>query len=119
MHGLLIKFLLVFVGGVSIAVVVTQVILPRLADKNHPPLLPKTSSQPDILGSNSLEEETTQGKVKTFVQNTLNQVVDQFAQSKAVAPLVETSQSVQKAVKDVQSLPDSQKAAICREICTP
>jgi hypothetical protein len=70
----------------------------------------------NVLGAETIVEED---KVKGFVQTAINVVISHFVDSEAAAPLVETTQSVQKAVTDVQTLPDNQKAAICREICAP
>lgn len=115
-NHLLLKFALVFVGGAGATIVVTQVILPYFLKTETPPLIPRQVSPPtNVLGETSDEKEN---KAKTFAQGLVNKVVDSFAKSEAVKPIVETTQSVQKAVDDVKSLPDTQKAAICKEICS-
>lgn len=115
-NHLLLKFALVFAGGAGATIVVTQAVLPYFLNSQPPPLIPKQFSTPSsVLGETSDEP---QGKAKTFVQGLVNKVVDNFSQSEAIKPIVETTLSVQKAVQDVKSLPDVQKAAICKEICS-
>lgn len=104
------KFLSMFLLG---AVVMFGVLwfAPQLLGYKQPAL----SSRTNVLGVESSIEE---GQVKGFVQTAINVIISRFVDSEAAAPLVETTQSVQKAVTDVQTLPDNQKAAICREICS-
>lgn len=111
MSNILFKFFFVFAAGVIVAVAVMWSIPSLLTQQT------KQSSKTNVLGAEITSDQ--QDKIKSLVQQGLSMVIDHFSQSQAVAPLVETTQSVQKAVYDVQSLPDNQRTAICQEICAP
>lgn len=107
MHDLLAKTISIFLLGALFMFGILW-FTPQLLGYKQSPI------NSNILGAESSIDENS---IKGFVQTTINVIISHFTESDAVAPLVQTTQSVQKAVTDIKTLPDTQKAAICKEIC--
>jgi hypothetical protein len=119
LNHIFLKFALFFIGGVIVAVGITQVLPSVLTNKQHTSYYSESASP--VLGADSeLGNQITQqatNKLQTATQSIVQQMLYSLTQNPAFAPINETTRDVQNAASGVQSLPQEQRKAICREVC--
>lgn len=122
LNHLFLKFALFFIGGAVLAIGVTQV-LPRVLINNSRQTAYYSENSSQVLGAeseNQLGNQITQqatGQLQGITQSLLQQVLYTLTKSPAFAPVNQTTRDVQTAAGEVQSLPNEQRKAICKEIC--
>lgn len=107
------KFLLIFLGGASFSFVAFQAFsnldsLPRVLGKN---------------GGNGVEKvfEERKSRVKKDTkdaENIFDNVLPAITENPIIAPLIKTKKEVEETVETVRRLPEEQREAFCKQICT-
>lgn len=112
----LLKPILIFIVGAFSALVVYNFV-----SKSDPfNFNPKGKAVPKELGVSTTVPGAPDKKVGNVIVDTVfNKVLPAITQNQAFDPLVQTKQDIEKTVNAVTSLPQEQKEAICKQVCTP
>lgn len=111
MH-LILKGLLVFIAGILFTLGIVYVL------GGNTPFF--GSAESGEVKAFSIEQEIDarrEGFVGAVVDFVSKKVVPAVDESAVVSPVKQTTQDVQKAIESVTSLPDQQRAAICKQVC--
>lgn len=104
MISLVIKLALIFLGVGAAAIFVTQ----------------KTGTNLKALGSLSPIEKKAGETSKNFdLWDTISKVLPAFTEAPSLAPLVNTKNNIQRSVESIINLPKEERAAFCKQVCSP
>lgn len=111
MIHLFVKFGAIFLGGVAFTLAILM-FLPAIR------ILPSFEDNAGLVGQKVQERVQDKGKQQadSFVSS-LGQVLSSVAENPAWGPLLKTKKDVEQTIKEVKSLPDEQRNAICQQIC--
>lgn len=108
------KPILIFIVGAFSALVVYNFV------SKSSPLNSKGKAVSKELGVSTAVPEAPDKKVGNVIVDTVfNKVLPAITQNPAIDPLIQTKQDIEKTVNAVTSLPQEQKEAICKQVCTP
>lgn len=109
----LLKPILIFVGGAAVALLITQVVA-------HPEtfefLQKKSAGEVEQHVKEEVykkEEKAAKSVAKTIIEK----VLPAAQENPVLAPVFETKQEVEQTVETVKNLPEAQKNAICKQVC--
>lgn len=125
------KFGLIFIGGAAFALLALQAI-PVVASKavlTVPASISSSSSvnvvekkrdefQKKIETKVQKKVQETEDSQKNLVEGSVEKVLSAVTESPVLAPFFKTKQQVEQTVDSVMNLPDDQKSALCKQICT-
>ncbi len=104
MISLLIKLALIFLGVGAAAIFVTQ----------------KTGTNLKVLGSLSPIEKKARETSKDFdLGDAISNVLPAVTDIPSLTPLINTKNNIQRSVESIISLPQEEKAAFCKQVCSP
>lgn len=111
---LLLKPLLIFLGGVVFSVVAIYIVT------HFDQLLSgKVEESGGVIGKQIERkvEETREGAKKTVIEKLRDRILPAVTESPVLAPIFETTREIENTVNSIKSLPDEQRNAVCRQIC--
>ncbi|MDO8503378.1 MAG: hypothetical protein Q7S60_01680 [bacterium] len=102
MISLLIKFVLIAVSLAVGAVVVMQ-----------------STGGTNVLGGLTSKTTTTEALEDLDIIDTVSKVLPAVTDIPSLTPLINTKNNIQRSVESIISLPQEEKAALCKQVCSP
>lgn len=111
---LLLKPLLIFLGGATFSVITVQVVT-NLGGLSKG----RIEESGRVIGEQieTKVEETREEAKKTALEKLKDKVLPAITESPILAPIFKTTKKVENTVNSIKNLPDEQRNAVCRQIC--
>lgn len=111
---LLLKPLLIFLGGAAFSVIAVQVVthINEWTGKG-------IEEKGRVIGE-QIESEisgTRDSAEKTIIDSIKDKILPAIIESPALAPIFRTTKEVEGTINSIKSLPEEQRNAVCRQIC--
>lgn len=111
---LLLKPLLIFLGGVIFSVVAVYLVtnFEQLSGG-------KIEESGRVIGERIEKKvgETREGVKKTAIEKLRDKILLGVTESPILAPIFETTKEIENTVSSIKDLPEEQRNAVCRQIC--
>lgn len=111
---LLIKPLLIFLGGAAFSILAVQVVTHinewtgKGVEKNGRMIGEQIESK---------ISDTREGAKKTIIDSIKDKILPAIIESPVLAPIFRTKKEVEGTINSIKSLPEEQRNAVCRQIC--
>lgn len=111
---LLLKPLLIFLGGAAFSIVAVQVVMhiDEWTGKG-------VEENGKVIGERieSRVSDTREEAEKTIVESIKDKILPAIIESPVLAPIFRTTKEVEGTINSIRSLPEEQRNAVCRQIC--